>query len=60
MDKISSFSLHISTFVFLLLRQRRGAVTATSAPRSIAFEKTTSGAAGISLGAQGQFGATNG
>jgi hypothetical protein len=32
--KISSFSLHISRFVILLLRQRRGDAATTWAPRS--------------------------
>jgi hypothetical protein len=37
--KIYSFPLHISKFVLLLLRQRRGAVAATSALRSSTCEK---------------------
>jgi hypothetical protein len=39
MGKIYSFPLHISRFVLLLLRQRRGAAAATWAPRPNTCEK---------------------
>jgi hypothetical protein len=51
--KMYSFPLNISRFVLLLLRQRRGAAATTWAPRSSKYlRKTTSGAAGIGLGAK--------
>jgi hypothetical protein len=51
--KIYSFPLHISIFVLLVLRQRRGAAATTWALRSSTCKKTTSGAAGIGLGTPG-------
>jgi hypothetical protein len=50
--KIYSFPLHISRFVLILMRQRRGAAATTWAPRSNTYDKT-SGAAGIGLRAPG-------
>jgi hypothetical protein len=48
-NKTYSFLLHISRFVLLLLRQRRGATAKTWTPQSSTCEITTSGDAGIGL-----------